>query len=243
MKKRVGFFLIGMSIFLISLPLSTQMTMELFHNQKMNKQFKITTVSEGEPPTDSSFVFEDHVIEIKESLKDEVSYIDPWKNMIMTADLSLIIDDKEIDSLNNHPVRVGQEGLNRYYGEIAYLILEDKKKDEKQFILLLKKTREMQKEMPNGDIVGGVPTEKLKYTLHSLDEKGKLTNETFSFNNRDALQTKLLNAGAVVPYTIGYYTDAWEGYPTIFSPYIFPFFTLLVGVIMMLTFSPLRKVR
>jgi hypothetical protein len=157
--------------------------------------------------------------------------------------LRLSISFPSIDSLNNHPVRVGQEGLNRYYGEIAYLILEDKKKDEKQFILLLKKTREMQKEMPNGDIVGGVPTEKLKYTLHSLDEKGKLTNETFSFNNRDALQTKLLNAGAVVPYTIGYYTDAWEGYPTIFSPYIFPFFTLLVGVIMMLTFSPLRKVR
>ncbi|MEK4970111.1 hypothetical protein MKX29_21175 [Cytobacillus sp. FSL R7-0696] len=97
--------------------------------------------------------------------------------------------------------------------------------------------------MPNGDIVGGVPSEKLKYTLYTLDEDGNFKNKSFNFTERDALQTELLNAGVVVPYSIGYYTDAWEGYPTIFFPLIFPFLTLLLGLVLILVFFPIRKVK
>ncbi len=243
MKKRLVFFLIGTIIFLISLPISTEMVMELNHNQKMNGHYKITNVSEGFPPTKSTFNFNGHIVEIKESIKDEVSYIDPWSNKIVIADLSLKLDGVEIDILKDYPIRGEEEGLNRYYGEIAYLILVDKKVDKTQFIILLKKTRELQKEMPNGDIVGGVPSEKLKYTLYTMDEEGDLESESFDFSERDALQTELLNAGGVVPYSIGYYTDAWEGYPTIFFPLIFPYLTLIVGFLLIIVFYPFRKVK
>lgn len=217
--------------------------MELIHNQKMNQAYKITDVNEGFPPTESTFNFNDHIIEIKETIKDEESYIDPWSNKIAIADLSLKVDGSEIDTLKNYPIRIEEEGLNRYYGDIAYLTLEDKKKDKIQFIVLLKKTRELEKEMQNGDIVGRVPIEKLKYKLYTLDEKGTLNNKSFSFSERDALQTELLNAGMVVPYSIGYYTDAWEGYPTIFFPLIFPFGTLVVGFILILVYLPIRKLK
>lgn len=243
MKKRLVFFIIGTILFLTSLPLSTEMIMELIHNQKMNKEYKITNVSKGEPPTKSTFNFKDHIVEVKETLIDEESYIDPWSNKIGIADLSLKLDGKKIDTLKGYPIRIDEKGLNRYYGEIAYLILEDKKNDKTQFILLLKKTRELEKEMPNGDIVGGVPSEKLKYTLYTLDEDGNFKNKSFNFTERDALQTELLNAGVVVPYSIGYYTDAWEGYPTIFFPLIFPFLTLLLGLVLILVFFPIRKVK
>ncbi|MBT2729520.1 hypothetical protein J7E63_21760 [Bacillus sp. ISL-75] len=106
-----------------------------------------------------------------------------------------------------------------------------------------KKTREIQKEMPNGDIVGGVPEEKLNYKLYTLDEEGKLKNKSFKLNERDALQTELLNSGFVVPYSIGYYTNAWEGYPTLFFPLLFSFLTLIVVFILILVFLPIRKVK
>ena len=243
MIKKIVFCLIGTILVLTSLPISTKMVMELIHNQKMNQEYKITNVSEGFPPTESTFNFKDHIVEIKETIKDEESYIDPWSNRVVIADLSLKLDGKEIDILKDYPIRLEEEGLNRYYGEIAYLILEDNKNGETQFVILLKKTRELQKEMPNGDIVGGVPAEKLKYTLYTLDEKGTLKNKSFSFSERDALQTELLNAGAVVPYSIGYYTDAWEGYPSIFFPLIFPFGTLVIGFILILVYLPIRKVK
>lgn len=243
MKKRLVFFLLGTILLLTSLPISTKMVMELIHNQKMNEDYKITSVSKGFPPTESTFTYKDQIVEIEETIKDEESYIDPWSNTIGIADLSLTLDGEEIDSLKGYPIRLEEEGLNRYYGEIAYLILKDKKNDKTNFIILLKKTRELQKEMPNGDIVGGVPTEKLKYTLYALDEEGNFKNKSFNFSERDALQTELLNAGAVIPYSIGYYTDAWEGYPTLFFPLIFPFVTLVIGFILILVFFPIRKVK
>lgn len=241
MKKKVIIFWIGVFLLVTSLPLSTKMVAELIHNQKMNSTYTITNVNNSFPPAKSKFNFKGHVVEIEEAIEDTESYIDPWSNKIGIAHLSVKIDGEEIDVLKDYPIRVEEEGLNRYYGEIAYLTLEDKKNDKVQLIVLLKKTRELLKEMPNRDIVGWVPSEKLKYTLYTLDEEGRLTNKSFSFMERDALQTELLNAGVVVSHRIGYYTDAWEGYPSIFFPIIYPFGTLIIGFILIIAFFPIRK--
>ncbi|MGO4889549.1 hypothetical protein ACJ2A9_17525 [Anaerobacillus sp. MEB173] len=101
----------------------------------------------------------------------------------------------------------------------------------------------MQKEMPYGEIVGWVSTEELKYRLYELDEEGNLNNKSFSFSERDALQTELLNAGFLVPHSIGYYTDAWEGYPSLFFPLIFPFVTLVVGFLLIIVYFPIKEVK
>ncbi|MEG0261019.1 MAG: hypothetical protein RR651_14210 [Lysinibacillus sp.] len=243
MKKRLVIFLVGAIMLVISLPTSTKMVMELIHNQKMSLHYNITNESGGFPPSESTYNFKDHTVEIEETIKDVEGYLDPWQNKMAIGDLSLILDGVEIDTLKDYPIRVLEEGLNRYYGEIAYFTLEDKKVNETQFIILLKKTRELEKEMPNGDIVGWVPPEKLKYTQYTLDEGGNLKNKNFSFSERDALQTELLNAGAVGPYRIGYYTDAWETYPSIFFPLIFPFLTLIVGFLLVIAvfLSVLKK--
>lgn len=241
MIKRLMLFLVGVILFLTSLPLGSKMIMELIHNQRMDGLYTVTNVNEGFPPTASTFYFNDHIVEIKETIKERESYKDPWENIIGIADLSLKIDGKVIDTLNDYPIRVEAEGLNRYFGELAYITLEDKKNDKTQFIVLLKKTREYEKEMPNGDIVGWVPDEKLKFSLYALDENGKLSDNSFSFSKRDALQTELLNAGNLGPHRVGYYTDAWEGIPTIFFPFIFPIVTLIVGFILLFVFFPFRK--
>ena len=242
MNKRWLLFLLGITLFYISIPMSTQMIMELVHNKKMDKRYKITNVSEGYPPIESIIKFKNHIIEIEETILDEEGYKDPWDNEIVFADLSIKLNGDEIDTLKNHPMRIGGNGLNRYYGEIAFLHLEDKKNEQTQFIVLLKTTRELQKEMPNGDIIGGVPEEKLKFKLYAVNEKGEVNNQTFSFTERDALQTELLNAGGLSPYSIGYYTDAWEGYPTLFFPLLFPFLTLVNGLILIFVYHPFKKI-
>ncbi|MGO4889548.1 hypothetical protein ACJ2A9_17520 [Anaerobacillus sp. MEB173] len=65
--------------------------MEIIHNQKMIKEYRITNVSKGFPPTESTFNFKDHIVEIEEAIKDEDSYIDPWSNKIGISDLSIKI--------------------------------------------------------------------------------------------------------------------------------------------------------
>lgn len=241
MKKRVVFFLIGVLLFITSLPLSTKMVMELIHNQKMDARYTITDINTGYPPVDSSFEFHGHRVEIQEIVKNEEQYIDPWDNKIALADLSLNLDGVQVDTLKSHPVRVEESGLNRYYGEIAYLMVEDNNMNKTELSILLKKTRELQKEKPNGDIEGWVPEEELKYTLYRLKEEGDLKSESFSFTERNTLQTELLNAGGASPYAVGYYTDAWKSYPIFCFPWIFPFLTLLVGFVLMIISFLFRK--
>lgn len=240
-EKEIIFFVIGAILFITSLPTSTKMLMELIHNKKMNNQYDIVNVSKGDPATDSTYKFNHHVITIKETIKQTKSYKDPWDNQIKLADLSLELDGEQLDILKNHPIRAEEEGLNRYYGEVAYLIVREKENGKSQFVILLKKTRELQRKMPNGDIVGWAPEEKLKYTLYAIDEAGNVENRSFNFTEPDALQTELLNAGVVGPYRIGYYTNAWEGYPTIFFPLLFPFLTLIIGLILSITYLPSIK--
>jgi hypothetical protein len=243
MNTRLAFFLVGLILFVISLPLSTKIIMEMFHNQKMNAEYMITDVNEGFPPTDSTYQFKDNVVEIEETLKEEYSHLDPTDNIIGISDLSLYINGEKIVQLNEHPIRVEAEGLNRYYGEIAYLLVEDKKNNLTQFIVLVKRTNELAEKMPNGDIKGWVAPEKLKYTLYAIEENGTYSSENFSYSKRDALQTELLNAGAVFPYRIGYYTDALQAYPSLLFPLIYPFASLIIGFIMVLFFFPYRRVK
>ncbi|RLQ89986.1 hypothetical protein [Falsibacillus albus] len=228
MKKRMIFFVLGMVLFLASLPMSTRLVMELVHNQKMKREYKITNV------LDTRQHFKGHTIEINETMKDGKGNVDPWGDQIGTADLSVNMDGEEIETLTNYPIQVRTEGLNRYSGGVAFLTLEDKKNRKTQFVILLKETREFQKKLPNGDITGSAPEDKLKYKVFRLDENGDISHESFYLPERDGLQTELLNAGRVAPYPLGYYTDVWVSYPIFFIPFLFPFFTLILGIIFIL---------
>jgi hypothetical protein len=241
MKRRLVFLLIGVTLLFVSLPLSSQMVMELIHEQKMNGRYEITNANKADSHISSKFYFHENIVEIKETLKQEGSYIDPWNNEISLGDLSMILNGQQIDTLNEYPVRIHEKGIDRYHGEIALLTLKDKKNNNTKLIILLKKTRELRKKMPNGNIVGWVPEEKWKYALYSIDQKGNMESESFSFTERGPIQTELLNAGNVLPFRIGYYTDAWEWYPTLFFPFSFPFLTLLVGIILTFVYFPKRK--
>ncbi|MCI2255535.1 hypothetical protein L2D08_14265 [Domibacillus sp. PGB-M46] len=240
--KRLVFFIIGALLFIISVPSSTKMVMELINDQKMNVRYTITGVNTGYPSVDPTFHFQDHLIEIEETIKNEEGYIDPWDNKIVLADLTLKLDGVQVDTLSSYPIRAEESGLNRYHGEIAYLMLKDKKMNKTDFTVLVKKTRELEIEKPNGDIVGGVPEDKLTYNLYRVEDGGNIKRESFRFTERNELQTELLNASAIVPYAIGYYTDAWEWYPTIFFPWIFPFLSLFVGFVLVIVCFPYRKI-
>lgn len=247
MTKKLSVFIIGAILFLTSLPNSIVLIMELIHTRNMSKQFEIIDVREIEEtpdsyqPPDSTFNFNGRSIEIKETIKESKSYIDPWGNRIKSADLSLEIDGEVLANLKNHPIRVDDIGLNRYYGQVAYITVYDRKNNNNQFVVLLKKTKEEIREMPNGDLVGWVPIEKSNYILFAIDEGGNVESDSFNFTERAALQTELLNAGGLVPYYIGYYTNDLKAYPSLLFPLIYPFITLLIGLILIIVYFPVRK--
>jgi hypothetical protein len=241
LKKRLTLFIIGLLLFVPSAPNTTLMVIELFHSKKMNDRYDIVNVSKGYPPSPTNYFFEGNVIELTEEITELYSHTDPWDYRISLADLSLGLNGERLDVLRNHPIRGEEEGLNRYYGEVAFFIVTDHKVDETKFVALLKRTKELQKEKPNGDLVGWVPVEKLQYKLYAIDQGGNVESESFSFNERNPLQTELMNAGVVTPYALGYYTNDWKAYPSYFFPWSFPFLTLIIGLILTIRYFPWRK--
>ncbi|WP_110114808.1 hypothetical protein [Bacillus sp. CGMCC 1.16541] len=241
MKKRLFLLLIGTILFLTSFPLAAKMVVEVVHDQQMRGNYTVTNINEGFPPTDSTFQFENHVIEIEETLTEEEQYQDPWSNTIGIGDLAVKLNGQEIDNLKGYPIRVAEEGLNRYHGDVGYFMIKEKKSEKTQLMVVLKKTKELPKEKPNGDIVGMAPSETLTYALYTIEEDGQVKREQFNISERNALQTELLNSGTMAHHRLGYYTDAWERYPSLVFPFIFPFGMLVLGMIFLVVYFRIRK--
>ncbi|MDN4606581.1 hypothetical protein [Sporosarcina highlanderae] len=235
MKKRWVLFLVGVILFLSSLPLTVQMAMEKTHTAKMHNRYDLHIISHRYPPPKSTFLYKDHTVKVEETPIDKESYTDPWKYTIAFADLSVVVNEEQIDKLEQYPIRIEEEGLARYYGNISFIILKDKRRDEEKLYMILKKT--------NDPIEVGINIDPmmLTYDLYSINEAGHLEGESFSFTNRNALQTLILNNSGASPFAIGYYTDAWNWMPSILFPFIFPFFSFFVGVFLMIRFLPFKR--
>ena len=197
-------------------------------------------ISDRFPPPKSAFRYKNHMIEVNETLLDKESYTDHWKYTIAFADLSIVVNGEQIDKLDEYPIRSEEEGLARYYGNISFILLKDKRKDDEKLYTIVKKTKDPV--VTDGVNTGVAPEETLTYGLYSLDEEWLSRERIVSaYTNRNALQTLLLNNSGTYPYAIGYYTDAWNWMPSIFSPFIFPFLSFLVGIILLFFYYPFRK--
>lgn len=238
MKKQILLFLLGAILFLSSLPLTTTMAMEKIHTNQQLARYELHIISHRYPPPKSAFTYKNHKIEVKETILDEGNYTDRWNYKIAFADLSIIVDGEKLATLENYPIRVEDEGLAKYHGNISFIIVKDKQKDEEKLYIILKKTKDV---IDNGNVLGTIPFDELTYSLYSVDEAGSLENESFSFTERNALQTLLLTNSGTSPIAVGYYTDAWNWMPSIVFQFIFPFSSLIVGLILMICYFPFRK--
>ncbi|MFY0762116.1 hypothetical protein AB1K32_25270 [Metabacillus dongyingensis] len=204
--------------------------MEKVYDAEMNNKYKIIELNEMYKGIPTSYQFSNSKINVYHKLKDNQTYKDPWDYVINLADVYISINDETKEVLKNYPVKVGQEGLNQYTHYVSYWIVENKKTNKQSFVIVLQKNGARQKELPNGE--GFVPQEKLKYLSLTIQEDGAVTKDSFTYKNKNKLQTKLIppmNFGGA-----GYYTDAWFSYPIFFFPFIYPFLTTILGLILIL---------
>ena len=153
-------------------------------------------------------------------------------------DLVFKVNGKEIDRLKAYPVRENEVGLNRYFGAIAYFLVKDKKADETSFVLALKRTNETISENTHGERTGWVQEDELQYTYHQVSQDRKVASHDFGYADRDGFETKLLTKGYLAPTAVGYYTDLWHGYPSLFFPFLYPLLTIFIGGLLMIRYRP-----
>ncbi|UAC48108.1 hypothetical protein K6959_16245 [Bacillus aquiflavi] len=149
--------------------------------------------------------------------------------VVNIADVYILINGETKHVLRNYPVRIelGFEGLYKYEYYVSDWIVENKETSKQSFVIVLQKNGAKVKKLPNGDLEGHVLVEKLKFLSFTIQEDGTVTKDSFTYKNKNKLQTKLvppIYGGA------GYYTDGWLGYPVLG----YPFFTAFLGLVLIL---------
>jgi hypothetical protein len=246
MKIKKRWILLILSVlFLLTIPKSIQIILEVTYMNKMNALYQVDNL-ESDDPSSLVLTYGKEMVQIVETETNQTSYMDPWNHKITLMNLSLVVNGKKLDTLKNYPVRVESQGFNRYYGDIAFLNVKDKEKNKENLVIILKKTRELEKTNKKGDLIGTVPDEKLKYTSFTIEKTGKITKENFSFNNRNKYQTDLLSSGYLTSYPIGYYTDSlmnmgYAGYSPLIYPILFPLLFSILGVVLLIFYFLIKK--
>lgn len=221
--------LLGIFLFVVSIPITSEMVMEKFYDFEMEKNYRITELNEMYKGAPTEYEFGGSKIDIYRILKENESYEDPWGNLVTPADIYVTVDSLTQEALKGYPVKVGQEGLNQYTYYISYWRVLDKKTDQESFVIVLRMNGAIERMIGNR-MEGFVPIEELKYMAITIKEDGTLTKEPFTYKNKNKLQTKLIPpmhfGGA------GYYTDDWNGYPVFYFPLLYPFLTAILGILL-----------
>jgi hypothetical protein len=235
---RKTLFILGIILFIISLPLSFPLIMEKVYNYEMSKKYKITEINEMHKGAPTAYRFENSYINIYRLSKNHELQRDHWDNLIDISDVDIAINGETEEILEEYPVRIGEEGLNQYKHYLSYWLVEEKQTDKKSFVIVLQMNGAKEDLLINGKMGEFVPKEKLEYSTITIQEDGTISRDNFTYENKNKLQTKLIPpmyfGGA------GYYTDVWFAYPNILYPFIYPFFTMILGLIFILIGFPYK---
>lgn len=113
MRRWIG-FLVGVVLFLSSLPLTSMMLLELVHSQRMDMRYTIKNIGEGYPPTPSTYMYHGQMISIEETPREMEGYTDAWDNEMAFFDLAFIVNGQEVD-------RFGESVGCRGYASISVI--------------------------------------------------------------------------------------------------------------------------
>ncbi|MEN2767212.1 hypothetical protein [Ornithinibacillus xuwenensis] len=218
----------GTVLFFISIPYSTLTAMEFLKEKQLKHDYEILTHFSSNPSLTPIYTIGEFTISIEEVIpKNRKPYFDQWENKVILGDLSVLVNDQEVATLYENPIRTEWEGLGRYYGQISFISLHDNSKDKELFIVMLKNT-------PEKISTSSAKLEDLAYSYYQFDETGMKVTESFKFTERNHYQTFLLRNSTLSPYgPLHYYGDI--NYSPVFL------IQSLIGVILLIYNFPFRK--
>ncbi|SDY95081.1 hypothetical protein [Bacillus sp. 166amftsu] len=112
----------------------------------------------------------------------------------------------------------------RYFSWLDVLTVKNKISGEEQIYFLQRITS------------NGYPLEERKWKIISINKDGSYKEESFSYatRNQNYLGVALVNFSNTDLKLMGYHSDINGAYPSIFFPIIYPIFTSLLGIILLI---------
>ena len=135
----------------------------------------------------------------------------------------LYVNDKEISTADEIWLSNRERG-SRYFSWLDIVTVHDRKSDEN----LVKIVQRLTDDDEMGDA--------REWKIITISPDGNITEEkmTYAERSKNALGVKLVNFTNTGLMAMGHHTDILKGYPSLFFPFIYPFFTSLAGIILLL---------
>ena len=113
---------------------------------------------------------------------------------------------------------------SRYYSWIDVLKVKDLQKNSESVVLIQRLTADDER------------MEDRVWKLIQIDESGEVSEERFTYQNRHEhlLGVRLINYSGTTLMSTGYYSDLLHYYPSIYYPILYPFGTVIMGVLLVI---------
>ncbi|MBO1628526.1 hypothetical protein [Bacillus arachidis] len=145
------------------------------------------------------------------------------------VNVHLFINGKEVSTPNEILISNEPSG-GRYFSWLDVLTVKNKISGVEQIYFLQSITS------------NGYPLEGRKWKIISINKDGSYKEESFSYATRyqHYLGVALVNFSYTALKLMGYHSDINSAYPSIFSPMMYPIFTSLLGIILLIIAIKLR---
>lgn len=233
MKKITVLFCISIVFLLISVIPLFNIIREFWIEQKINDRYEINHAYQDEQGFRNiidvqEIRINDMNIKIKEEETGKKAPLTPWDRdeNVPPGDivkLHLLLYEKEITEPDEIWLSNRNRG-SRYFSWLDIITVNDRETDEKQVKIVQRLTDDSH------------PMEDRRWKIITISEVGDSKEElvTYAARSENKLAVKLINFSGTSLMSMGYYSDITKGYPGLIFPFIYPFLTGLVGIVILI---------
>ncbi len=127
-------------------------------------------------------------------------------------------------------VRSTRDGMERYWHWVAVALVTERVSGTSKIVVVQRLDPNLGIDMPLGK-----RQDDTEFRTLLVSESGDVSEDRFHFPERSRPPLRAKFAGMVYPSLIGYTTQLFTGWPTVFFPILFPVLTMLTGVALVLS--------
>lgn len=174
---------------------------------------------------EQTFSFHDQVIQLKDEfpLKNASDPLDIFPST-HSSTIEIKVNNQLIPSFAPVTFNPWDLSSGRYFGKLGLLLVEDYKSNTESLVVIQGTDEDIQN------------LDKLNWQFVWISSDGQVKVESFNNTERkDFLyRTAFVNEANVTPTRLGYKTEGIDFYPTLFYPFLYPWITTIISLILIL---------
>jgi hypothetical protein len=180
-------------------------------------------------------VFHGHAVVLSDDISSETStqkvivFGQVWDAEV-DGSVHVVIDGRDYSSSAMARIRPAYQSANRYHGFLTLMTLRDKSTDEERLAVC--------QYIPGS----GFPDD-VQFRILFVEPNGEVSEESFRYAERTFPLYRTMLARSVFPSTMGFTSNVYCSYPSLFYPILYPWGTGTIGFALLLAVAASVRIK